>query len=94
MIDTGFNGFLTLPAQLINDLGLPFIHITSAQLGDGSEVHLEVFEATVLWDGEARNVNILSAAGGPLVGMSMLSGYRVTVEVEHGGSVVIESLAS
>ena len=47
VIDTGFNGFLTLPPSLISDLDLPFIGITQATLGDGSTVRLDVYETTV-----------------------------------------------
>lgn len=92
VIDTGFNGFLTLPAQLIADLALPFAGTTRAALGDGSEVQMDVFEATVLWDNQERGVVVLAAEGGTLVGMSMLSGYRVTLDVKDGGTVIIEAL--
>ena len=37
VIDTGFNGFLTLPPTLAVELGLPFASIGLATLADGSE---------------------------------------------------------
>ncbi len=92
MIDTGFTGFLTLPAQLIADLALPFATVTRALLGDGSAIDVDVFEGVVRWDDQERDVVVLAAEGGVLVGMSMLSGYRVTLDVEDGGSVLIEAL--
>jgi clan AA aspartic protease len=93
VIDTGFTGFLTLPVGLITDLALSFAGTTQATLGDGSEVHMDAFEATVLWDHQERSVVVLAAEGGALVGMAMLSGYRVTLEVKDGGSVIIEALS-
>ena len=93
IIDTGFNGFLTLPKQLITSLMLPFVGTTRAALGDGKDVPMDVFEATVRWDEQERNVLILAAEGVVLVGMSMLSGYRVTIDVEEGGLVRIEALS-
>jgi hypothetical protein len=54
---------------------------------------MDVFEATVLWDARERDVAVLVAEGAALVGMALLSGYRVTLEVEDGGSVRIEALA-
>ena len=54
VIDTGFNGFLTLSAQRIAGLALPFGGTTRAVLGDGREVSLELFEATVVWDDQER----------------------------------------
>jgi clan AA aspartic protease len=92
VIDTGFNGFLTLPARLIADLALPFATATRAVLGDGSRVDVDVFEGIVLWDNRERDVAVLAAEGGVLVGMSMLSGYRLTLDVEDGGSVLVEAL--
>ena len=93
VIDTGFNGFLTLPSQLVTNLALPFAGTTRATLGDGSEAHLDVFEATVLWDNQERNLVVFAAEGEALVGMSMFSGCRVTLEVEDGGAVTIEALS-
>ena len=92
VIDTGFTGFLTLPAQLIVILALAFAGTTRATLGDGSGVRLDIFEATVLWDNQERRVPVLAAEGGALMGMSMLSGYRVTLDVEDGGAVVVATL--
>jgi len=92
VIDTGFNGFLTLPVSLISTLALPFAGTTRVTLGNGSEVPIDVFEATVLWDNQERSVVVLVAEGSALVGMSMLAGSRVTLDVEDGGSVMIEAL--
>jgi clan AA aspartic protease len=93
VIDTGFTGFLTLPARLIANLVLSFTGTTRAALADGSEVAMDVFEASVLWDDLERDVVVLAAEGVALVGMALLSGYRVTLEVEGGGSVRIEALS-
>jgi hypothetical protein len=54
--------------------------------------HLGVYDARVLWRGQERFVPVYEAEGGPLVGMSLLRGSRLTVEVEPGGDVVIEDL--
>ena len=53
VVDTGFNGFLTLPTTLVSELGLPFVSIGRATLADGSEIAYDVYGATVLWDGQA-----------------------------------------
>jgi clan AA aspartic protease len=93
VIDTGFNGFLTLPLSIISSLGLSFAGTTHTALGDGSEVRMDVFEATVLWDNQERRVTVLATQGDALVGMAMLFGYRMTLEVDDGGTVVIEALS-
>ncbi|MGH9854688.1 MAG: clan AA aspartic protease [Blastocatellia bacterium] len=93
VIDTGFNGYLTLPNHLISLLNLPFAGNRSATLGDGSAVVLDVYFATVSWHGQDRDVLTLQAEGGALVGMSLLYGSRLSLEVVDDGDVVIEPLA-
>jgi clan AA aspartic protease len=92
VIDTGFTGWLTLPTALVVALGLPFGGSTRATLSDGSEVAMDVFEATVVWDTRERQVTVLATEGGVLVGMAMLLGFRLTIEGAVGGLVQIEAL--
>ena len=40
VIDTGFNGFLTLPSSIITSLDLPWNASDIVTLGDGSETFL------------------------------------------------------
>ena len=56
VIDTGFNGFLTLPTALVAQLGIPFAYMGRAILADGSEAAFDVYDATVLWNGRPRYV--------------------------------------
>lgn len=92
VIDTGFNGHLTLPADVINDLELSYHSATLATLADGRQVAMSRYEASIQWDGRRLDVMVLEADGGPLVGMSLLDGHRLTIEVVAGGSVTIEAL--
>ena len=92
-IDTGYNGFLTLPRRVIEDLDLTFVGPAQAALGDGNEVRMDLFLAAVQWEGGPRDVLVLESEGGTLVGMALLVGCRVVMDVEEGGEVSIESLA-
>lgn len=92
VIDTGFDGFLTLPSDLIQRLALPLLGRVRAALGDGSEIGMAGFEARVAWDGSEREALVLEADGVPLVGMAMMLGCRLTIDVEPDGFVRIESL--
>ena len=92
VIDTGFNGYLTLPEKRIHDLKLPFVGNRRATLGDGNVVVLDVYLATVSWHGQEREVLALPSEGGPLIGMSLLSSSRVTLDVVEGGAVRIDEL--
>ncbi len=51
IIDTGFTGFLTLPAAHVAALGLSWLCRQPGILADGSVNLFDVYAATVLWDG-------------------------------------------
>ena len=92
IIDTGFNGYLTLPNDLINYLKLQRAGSRHVTLGDGNVVVLDMYLAMVLWHGQQQEVLALQADGGPLIGMSLLYGNRVMLEVIDDGNVTIASL--
>ncbi|NCO33314.1 MAG: hypothetical protein AUJ92_16430 [Armatimonadetes bacterium CG2_30_59_28] len=92
VLDTGFTGFLTLPGEYVEGLQLVHHNDTVATLADGNEISVSVYEATVLWDGQPREVLTVCAEGGVLVGMSLLAGSRWTMDVVPGGEVTIEAL--
>jgi clan AA aspartic protease len=91
-IDTGYNGYLTLPSDIITALGLPFAGYRSGTLADGSTVVLEVYLAAVTWHQVQREVLVAQAVGRPLIGMSLLHGSRLTIDAIEDGDVVIEKL--
>lgn len=89
VLDTGFTGYLTLPAATIGTLGLSLRGTRDAILGDGSRVMLDIYRGAVIWDGQVRDVQALAAEGDILVEMSLLYGYDVHVRVLDGGEVTI-----
>ena len=93
VIDTGFDGYLTLPGDLINRLGLRRAGRRHAILGDGNVVALELYRAKVLWHDEEHEVPVLRTDGGPLVGMALLEGNRVILDVVTDGTVRIDVLS-
>ena len=90
VVDTGFNGFLTLPPALVKELGLPYVYQGEASLADGSQLRFDVHAVFVEWDGRRRYVKADATGNKPLVGMSLLHGHSLFVEVVEGGRVVIE----
>jgi len=70
-IDTGFDGALTLPPELIAALGLPWRRRGRVLLADGRESLFDVYEGDVLWDGALRRVAVDAADIDPLIGMRL-----------------------
>lgn len=93
VIDTGFTSYLTLPPTLIASLGLRWMSTGRGILGDGSECLFDVFEAIVVWDASERTILVDEADVDPLVGMALLKGCELKVQVRDGGKVTIKPLA-
>ena len=92
VIDTGFTGFLTLPLSVLTNLNLRAYRREAGILGDGSTCIFDVYRGFIHWDGTFRQVDINAADASPLVGMSLLYGYRVQFDAIEGGTVTIQSL--
>ena len=91
VIDTGFGGLLTLPPAFVAELGLLFKGTGRATLADGSEVDFPSYGVDVLWDGQRISIDADAADTTPLVGMRLLDGHSLYMEVEDGGRVVIQA---
>jgi clan AA aspartic protease len=92
VIDTGFNGFLSLPSTVIATLNLPWSASDIVTLGDGSQTLFDIYTAMVIWDGQYREIDIAESETEPLLGMALLYGYRLQVDNIEGGIVKIEEL--
>jgi clan AA aspartic protease len=92
VLDTGFTEHLTLPPSTVQALALVFRSSMPMGLADGSTVSIAVYEGTLEWEGQSRQVPIHETDGGPLIGMSLLHGSRVMLDVVDGGQVTIEGL--
>ena len=91
VVDTGYTGFLTLPPALVNELGLPFAYVGRAFLANDDQVEFNVHGVTLLWDGEPTDIEADATGSTPLVGMLLLDGYDLNVQVRDGGRVVIQA---
>jgi clan AA aspartic protease len=94
VIDTGFTGFITLPLAVITSLDLKLYGREEGSLGDGSSCIFDVYTGLVIWDGELRRIDVNASETTPLVGMSLLYGYRMQLDAIEGGSVTIQSLSN
>ena len=93
VVDTGYSGFLTLPPALVAELGLPFAHMGTAFLANDDEVSFDVHDVSVLWDDLPRQIKADATGSIPLLGMQLLDGHDLTIEVGSGGRVLIQARA-
>lgn len=94
VIDTGFSGFLSLPGERVDRLGLATVGTRRARLADGTQVVSMIYVCEVYWHGRFREVATVRLGREPLVGMSLIWGSELRIRAEAGGEAEIEELAS
>ena len=92
IVDTGYDGFLTLPPTMIRELELRWITYGDATLADGSEIDFDVHEGEILWNRRRVVIPIDSSDSTPLIGMRLLEGFEVTLQVRQDGPVLIKRM--
>lgn len=92
VIDTGFNGALTLPPAWIDTLGLPQTGEVPIVLADGRQIVSPVYTGYVLLDENAYQASVAEAPV-PLLGTDLLWGFSLYVEFQAEGAVEIEPLS-
>ncbi len=86
-IDTGFDGWLGLPNDYIEALGLEAIDTDLVTLADNQQRPIDVYTAEVIWGQQNQTVRTHRAGTMPLIGMSMLDGHTLTIDARNGGSI-------
>jgi clan AA aspartic protease len=92
VVDTGFTEFLALPHTMVTRLGLPYRGNIPLGLADGTEADFAMYRAVVEWHGRARPVSVVATESGALLGMALLRGSRLTLDVIENGQFQIEPL--
>lgn len=93
IIDTGFDGGLTLPLEIIGKLKLDWLGLDPWTLADGRSHDFDVYGVEVLWQGQWKPIGALETGAVGFLGMTLLDGFRITVDViEGGGRAVVAPL--
>jgi len=92
VMDTGFTGTVALPVADVQRLGLSNPRRQQVAFANGETGNCDVYQADVIWEGEQQSARLYAIGVEPLVGMALLDGSRVTMDVAEGGPVVIEPL--
>lgn len=85
VIDTGFNGALSVPSELIASSGWEFVGYEKYEIADGAIIKAEVYLGEVLFDGRKRRVGILSSDSKDiLIGTRLIQDKVLTVNFKTG----------
>ncbi len=89
VVDTGYNASLTLPAAIVAALNLVRRSSSRAMLADGSIRRFDTYAAEVNWGGSWRMVAVSALGDEVLIGMQLLAGHRIQIDVVSGGVVEV-----
>ena len=91
MVDTGFNGWLGLSDETLGELDVWPTSDADIMLADGTQRTVEQFMVTVVWE---NNLTVMTAlkSGIDLIGMRMVQGNRLTMDVKQAGVVEISPI--
>ena len=81
VIDTGFNGTLSLPESLIQRLGWRWIGHESYEIATGDVVREKVYVGRIRWLGRAQEVDVVAShAKDILIGTRLLEGRQLSID--------------
>lgn len=92
LIDTGFSGTASILPQDAVALGLLQSGVAVTTLANGQVATTPLYFAIVEWDGVQQLVQVVADGDVPLVGMKLLAGYNLSIDVVDGGAVRIVRL--
>ena len=92
VVDTGFEGFLTLPPDMVVEFGLPYLAKIQANLADNSRVATNAYAMKIRWNGVERDVVVLAMGRRPLIGTALLEDYHLSIDFFEGGAVLVDEI--
>ena len=87
LLDTGYNGDLSLPSSTIASLQLPFLTQNRGVLADGTVQTLNVYSALLEWEGQFKRIEVDEIDGRPLLGVGRRDALAVPVSNDAGDTV-------
>jgi len=92
IIDTGFSGSVSLLPEDVATLGLAPKATVESTLADGFTKIVSTYTVVVEWDGIPMLADVIADDDEPLIGMELLAGCNLSVDVTDGGKVEITRL--
>lgn len=77
---------------MVKLLKLPWDNVVRGTLADGSTTLLTIYRANIVWDKRVRPILVVESDSDALVGMKLLEGFELKVQVRSSGKVTIKRL--
>ena len=92
VLDTGFEGALALPSDAVSVLGLPYYQGINANLADNTDVSVDAYRATIVWNEQVLNVAVLAIGRRPLIGSALLAGKELFAQFVDSGLATVDDV--
>lgn len=79
--------------NVVTALGLIWRERGGATLADGSQALFDVYNATVVWDGQPITLPVDEVDADPLIGMSLMYGYELVLPILDGATFTLQRIA-
>jgi clan AA aspartic protease len=91
VINTGFEGALSLPVAAVAKLQLPYVASINTNLANDENTVTPVHRATVVWDGVELEVPVLAMGRRPQVGTLLLNNCNLNIDFSDGSILSIDA---
>ena len=91
-LDTGYTGYLALPAAFAHQFGLTLDGFRIASSATQQSVPVRYGYVRIVWQGQEQLTRFLEAGTHPLLGMSLLWSHRITIDAVANGPVTVAPL--
>jgi clan AA aspartic protease len=92
IIDTGFDGELALPDDILAMLDVSMSETRFVQLAGGFRQRCDSYEVLLDWNDDERLVEVLTLDGNPLIGNGLWEGFFLQAENVGDGEVSLEAI--
>ena len=89
LVDSGFNAEFSLPEAEAKNLGLRDTNTLMKINTASGSAFFKTYEGQILWRGLPRDIRVLGMGNQAMIGMSLLAGYVLKMEVWIDGRVAI-----
>ncbi len=92
LVDTGFDGDLSLPLSLISRMETSYAASRRVRLADGYESNQGYRQIMLSWDEDTIPIKVLIVETNPLIGVLLMENYLLQAEMQEEGEVSLEPL--
>ena len=92
LIDTGFNGYISLPTTVVEDLGLLPIGAHVVELANAEVANVLLFSGEVAIGNIVRAVPIHGIGNEPTIGTSLFKYHHLSIDFMAGGDVDFDKI--